>query len=151
MAMAQHGTCSHQLPLSGLVQHRATRKISTLPAALSGLEPWRLASQALRLGGISVSAAMAASSSDQPRGPGTAPATALGVGEAAEAAAESYGAIELSENVCLDSVGEQLADALSLDGVPFECVRKQGKAGRHLNNFWYKARWGSLVSNCEMS
>ena len=81
----------------------------------------------------------------------TAPATALGVGEAAEAAAESYGAIELSENVCLDSVGEQLADALSLDGVPFECVRKQDKAGRHLNNFWYKARWGSLVSNCEMS
>ena len=57
----------------------------------------------------------------------------------------------MSENVCLDSVGEQLADALSLDGVPFECVRKQGKAGRHLNNFWYKARWGSLVSNCEMS
>ena len=41
MAMAQHGTCSHQLPLSGLVQHRATRNISTLPAALSGLEPWR--------------------------------------------------------------------------------------------------------------
>ena len=72
----------------------------------------------------------------------TAPATALGVGEAAEAAAESYGAIELSENVCLDSVGEQLADALRLDGVPFDCVRKQEKDGRHLNNFWYKARWG---------
>ena len=151
MAMAQHGTCSHQLPLSGLVQHRATRKISTLPAALSGLEPWRLASQALRLGGISVSAAMAASSSDQPRGPGTAPATALGVGEAAEAAAEAYVRLDLSANVCLNSIGKHLAEALTLEGIPFSRVRKQAKPGRHLNNFWYKARWGSLVSNCEMS
>ena len=88
MAMAQHGTCSHQLPLSGLVQARAASSSSYQPrgpgTSLAGPAP------------------MAASSSDQPRGPGTAPATPLGVGEAAEAAAESYVPIELSANVCLD-------------------------------------------------
>ena len=71
---------------------------------------------------------------------------------------EAYIPIELSQNVSLDSVGGLLPEALFLAGIPNSGVLKTWKRTtpgsdkvdspkQHLNNFWYKARWGSLVSN----
>ena len=69
-------------------------------------------------------------------------------GSGGDADNATYLPIELNQNLDLDSVGSYLSRALTLAGVRHSGVERKDKDDdSHLNSFWYKARWGSLVSS----